>query len=284
MVTVVSVYHLRLEVHTKNRMLRECRKPCFEESRRKNVIKMKKILFLFSILLLVTSMFAQSNSNNPFDYVGSLHNSVIDYYINENSDPSPTSPNIKQNIVNYFSGNRNSNLNELFDAGASYYSEIANASDKLAVYRKYGFSNSFCNYTNDLNNLYVTKTDNNTFYNSMISKESQISGDNNLSQREKEILLSASSTIRYSNFYWTNDNNTIKWPQPPGTEAQKRGFWSTVGGQDLNGAIQGGVAGAIVGGVVTMGTATVPAYVAGAVSWGAGCSVAAAIGWLTNWW
>lgn len=60
--------------------------------------------------------------------------------------------------------------------------------------------------------------------------------------------------------------------------------WKSLGKADLKGAIEGGVAGAIVGGTSTLGGATVPSYVAGAVSWGAACSASNALGQLTGWW
>lgn len=60
--------------------------------------------------------------------------------------------------------------------------------------------------------------------------------------------------------------------------------WKNLGKVDLAGAIAGGVAGALMGGTASLGTLTVPAWVAGAVSWGVGSSVAGAFGMLTGWW
>jgi hypothetical protein len=48
--TVVSVYHLATRPAVRQ-MLRECRKPGFEESRRENFYKMKKIFFLLLVLI-----------------------------------------------------------------------------------------------------------------------------------------------------------------------------------------------------------------------------------------
>jgi hypothetical protein len=83
-----------------------------------------------------------------------------------------------------------------------------------------------------------------------------------------------------------NGLNSIPFCIPVLNNIPKKFFfsWKVVGKADAAGAISGGVAGAITGGTATLGALTVPAYVAGAVSWGLGSSVAAVIGSLFHWW
>ena len=169
-----------------------------------------------------------------------------------------------------------------------------------------------------------------SFFESMISLEQEISGAS-IASNEKSILLGAASVVRYSSYYWSSSDKENAWNAKltmpvaffdrqgaimnvaahndlysNGTwELSKKdniqnGFtyasvtygsfnpyffsWKSLGKADLKGAIEGGVAGAIIGGSVSMGTLTVPAWAAGAVSWGAGCSVSNAIGQLFHWW
>lgn len=228
-----------------------------------------------------------ANSNNPFDYYGYLHNDILDYFIT--TQPVLNSANdVSVTINNYYqSKGWNYNATSFFSNCSSYRTSFENASTICDVFTANNFSGLYCSYYNSLNSLLDNVSDYTTFKQNIISLEGQISGNTQLSQTEKEILLTCASIERYSSYYWSINSNINNWLiLRGGNTSQYRSSWSwgSLGKADLKGAIEGGVAGAIIGGSSSLGTLTVPSWVAGAVSWGGACSASNAIGQLTGWW
>ncbi len=106
-----------------------------------------------------------------------------------------------------------------------------------------------------------------------------------IDKREKEILLSSSAVGRYSIHYWFY--NATSWANSIRGRRQiqeRRPFsWGEMGKVDLQSAGAAGLAGAVIGGTVSLGALTVPSWAAGAVAGGIGGSAGNAIGQLLGW-
>ncbi|MGB4003661.1 MAG: hypothetical protein WBK21_00425 [Bacteroidales bacterium] len=101
-------------------------------------------------------------------------------------------------------------------------------------------------------------------------------------ENELCITLSGLYTGLYSLNYWYESYDNWQRLFTFNKAASNGGGWKQVGKADINGAIGGGVAGAIVGGTVTLGIGTVPAWAAGAIGGGLGSSIADGVGQLID--
>jgi hypothetical protein len=79
--------------------------------------------------------------------------------------------------------------------------------------------------------------------------------------------------------YWAKELNeaSSRWYKPKSNQvARVEAGGSDIVREDVKGAVGGGLAGALIGGTASLGTLTVPSWVAGAVVTGAVSSVAEA--------
>ncbi len=97
---------------------------------------------------------------------------------------------------------------------------------------------------------------------------------------EQGILLGTLNTGKSSALYWNSQGEN--WGSLLGVGYQKR-WWRRIVRGDIEGGLAGGLAGAIIGGTTTLGTMTVPSWVAGAVVTGTISSAVAALGNLLDW-
>lgn len=95
---------------------------------------------------------------------------------------------------------------------------------------------------------------------------------------DKNLLMCGLAIGKYSLQYW--HDNLDAWCIACGVESPKAFVWGGFGKSDLDGAITGGLAGAVIGGAATLGTLTVPSWVVGAVSTGLLSSASYCIGQL----
>jgi len=247
-----------------------------------------------------------------YDYAGQYHNDALDYALANLQLPISSGSDIIDIVQDYFTS-----ISSGFSASSflSYHTQLAsdfeNASNICTVFSQLGLSSQFCTYYNSINSTLDNASSPSSFNSSLLSLEATINASG-ISDVEKQILLATSAVYRYSASYWSSTEKTNAWneklnptvaynsyeedmssfdgtitkPMPaPGLVYQNYFFsWKSLAKADGKGAIEGGVAGAIVGGSVSFGTLSVPGWVVGAVGWGAGCSVSNVIGQLTGWW
>lgn len=240
--------------------------------------KMKRSILVFLLFFSSIITFDQGNPNNKFDVIGQLHNAIVDNFYATVSLPIKDGKEIVYSIDTYFAKSKptfSASKFLLADKQLDFARKFEAASDKYSflIDNKY-LSKEATNYYQQMDNLYQI-SNSSEFISNMIILESNIQ-NSKIIESEKGILLAAASVARYSSYYWETHSPT------GGTSAKFS--WGSTGKADLKGAIEGGVAGAIIGGSVATPLGSVPGWVAGAVSWGAGCSVSNAIGQLTGWW
>ena len=251
--------------------------------------------------------------NYQYDYLGQYHNDALDYALVNLQLPIASGNDIIDVVQGYFNSiNSGFSASAFFSSYTQLATEFENASDICNIFNQYGLSAQFCTYYNSINSTLDNASSAESFNSSMLSLETEIA-QSTISLIEKQILLSSAAVYRYSANYWSSSEKTNAWneklsmpiayisfkenlsgfskiiitPEPPiATPFYEKFFfsWKSLAKADGKGAIEGGVAGAIVGGSVSFGTLTVPGWVVGAVGWGAGCSVSNVIGQLFSWW
>lgn len=102
--------------------------------------------------------------------------------------------------------------------------------------------------------------------------------DKQLNKDEKLIIYIAGAVAYGSYEYWTD--NLSKWQELSDSKStQTRAFsWSNMWQSDVEGAVFGGIGGAIGGGSVSMGALTIPGWAAGTIGGSVGGSAANAVG------
>ena len=218
------------------------------------------------------------NPNNPYDSLASIHNVELSYLITHATLPigrmsyvfaefdtlfkckTPSWFYHDSTFQKLITESQNANSIHDFLTNGSYMSSLGIAySDTI-----------------DAKMALFVPIDSANFFNEIINLETRISSNTSLNSQDKKILLMEAAISRYSASYWSNSRNQQLW--------DLRYPWGQLLGSDAHDAMVGGLAGAAVGGTVTLGTCTVPAWVGGAVIGGAGGSAAYAFGYATGWW
>ena len=146
-----------------------------------------------------------SNPDNPYDDYGFHHNAAIDYYL-ENRTYFGTSfailrENMYEVIAEYYQQTEMSNYYKTSNAGLS---------TPLAI-RLYDslYSNTFLKYSNvsNINLEIITDIINTTMVWEANLINFILENPEAMPQNDVKVLLTASSTLRYSTFYWYNDFN-----------------------------------------------------------------------------
>lgn len=220
----------------------------------------KQITKVFVIAFLILNFNignAQSNPNNPYDYVGSIHNEILtEFYktrkenksntIQENIDKISLLTTSNKNFNKHFT-NKNFNwaTSKLFtDTAKDAPSRLSNVINNLKI------SKQAKNLSIQLLDIVLDNDykDLNKFYNLIIEFENSII-NSKLNNDEKEHLLCSSSIARYSAFlaFGNSQNND-------GVQSKSKGSgWriaADVGGGILGwafGGVAGGIAGAAFG-------------------------------------
>ena len=277
---------------------------------------MKSKLFSFGFLLvglslfLLTSTFLFSckkesvSTPKKIDYnlIGAEHNKGLDYvfnYVKENTAKDKSKFKTKADFLSLvekgtqeFLENSDLLVNEKNIAIAideakkpfTFYSSCINSGIKSTTLEKL--------WPDEVDNLLTDKqkeilSEMNDILNNNTDIQAIIEGLNKLedkinsecSTEEKDVLLSATSIAKYSFQYWHDNFDT--WMNEFGKEynltSGRKFSWSEVGKNDVAYGVGGGVAGAIVGGSVSLGILTLPGWAAGAIGGAVGGSIGNAI-------
>jgi hypothetical protein len=262
---------------------------------------MKKIVYCICIaffgVIMNFSVSGQSNRANEFDYIGSSHNSVIESFFSEYSPERVRSENLKIDGLNdYILGKLGIKETEFVKGlfkqphyRACLESEL---SDLPTLLKQANFITDNCGrYLNLIRTAIDSDLESGSvsFYNSIKNIEDEFNNDKALNENERGLLLSTASTARYSAGFWIDNLESIQSKFGSlllkGNEnLQKLPRWlRELIAADVSGAAGGWVVGALVGGTVTLGTLTVPAGAAGALTGGVGNSVTSGVSSLWNW-
>ena len=165
------------------------------------------------------------NPNNPYDYIGSEHNSGVSYVLNELGGPSTNNSLILNADISYMQtlGYTSAEVDTAYNQGVrlGYFPftnvpELDSAGNRM--YSQGKISATANNYVQQIYTLAVNNLNQNvdsvpystisssytTFSNGLISLESSIENNANLTSTEKIGLLSSCSIGRYSASYWAN--------------------------------------------------------------------------------
>jgi hypothetical protein len=253
-----------------------------------------------------------TNPNNPYDYVGNLHNQGVDAVFNSVNTTSTISYQSVVYITNSYLASKgydttqvNNGLTTAEQLGyfsildTSYANNPSLLTSKLLNDGR--ISVSAKNYLDELTTLInnTLGTDNSgspstysTFANAAVAIENQFANDNSLSSMDLEVLQQAFSVARYSAGYWGNyilAQNS--WQAVDGSKSNGKITtnatlhiskaasappfnWGNVAKGDTFGLVGGAIGGAVAAGIVTG-----PAGVAvGAVAGGVGGAISGSVG------
>lgn len=210
---------------------------------------MKKIIFGLIATVFSFISYSQSNSKNEFDYVGRLHNELVDTYL-KNNYSYKTNDELCKQINDIASKNKNF----ISMVGSNNYQFDAKIIDNGII----DFKNYFKNTINSqplseigkqnsqklVNYLFEKSfSKNNVTYKELfdyiVNYEDDILKNTNLSKLDKQILLSSSSVARYSLFFWDNHFNKNSSSQTTSSEGRSWWQWVVIGVCDVGGAIAG---------------------------------------------
>lgn len=215
-----------------------------------------------------------SNLNNPYDYIGYLHNKGIDYMFSHSIEfYNPVSNainknNFKESFSNYYANyagnfldsiyNTSNNVDSLKSASLKFFTDEINFSSLMASISD-SLSPSQLNYYNSVLTTINNFSDFSTFKTQVVSIESSII-NSNLSTNEKLVLLMGTSVARYSAHYWSSTSleeirsnlNDLDFPSIAIVDILKSDFQGAIAG-GFYGLMKGLNSGALVfgpGGVV----------------------------------
>jgi hypothetical protein len=251
-------------------MIRECRKPGFEESRQSlNYKKMKSTILSFITAILCLHSIAQISTSpddrkNPYDYIGSNHNSALDFIIqkyprmsgqffNENwkaitSEFLTSKQFDTRNFLNVFSNLKVDQKCGIF----SFYTDKM-AEEELKKYFnsglisrvKYEKANEVYNLVNEVDALLAESGGDaaktySVFYNKMLKLESfyQLMGAD-----DQSFCYMIASLANHSVWYWLNEGSKSQsvWGVPKCSSAGMKFSWGRLGASDVGGAVAGAV-------------------------------------------
>ena len=231
---------------------------------------MKKVIF--GLIAIAFSFFsnAQSNIKNKFDYVGKLHNEIVDTYLKNNFSYKNSEELCKQ-------------VNEIASKNKNFISIVGSdnfkADSKTIDFGINDFKNYFKNIINNqpmsesgkqnsqklVNYIFekgfsTNKVSYQELFDYIVNFENGIIVSKDLTDLDKQVILSSSSVARYSLYFWDNhfkgSNNDSQT-----TSAQGRSWWQwvIVGACDVAGGIAG-AAGTPALAVTTAASASTAAY------------------------
>lgn len=226
---------------------------------------MKKLVFgLIAIVMFSSLSFGQSNSKNPNDKVGRLHNEVLEVFqskfagkglsITEICAETTKIANTNAEIVALNGGKKVTvNTNLITEAASDFKNQFRTViqNSKLSSSGKVK-TQEFIDYMFSLtfSEGYTKYQD---FYNYVVEFENGVMSDLKLTSSDKSAILSGTSTARYSVYYWDKKYGGANQPNSAG----KRGFWGSllVGLCDAGGAVLGYIESQSVSTAISTGSA-----------------------------
>lgn len=220
------------------------------------------------------------NDDNPYNFVGKVHNEILSTYLNEYSDNITDISIIIKRVDEL--GNKNSNFLDVKDTNYMI------PSSDLIKNGALDFDNQFSNVISDLNisnnaksklseliNYFFSKTEQakspsfEDVDNYFISFEKEVLVNTNFDDNDRRVLLSSVSTARFSSCFWYNYFEVEHYDYALFDDSKpKRPWWAwlIVGASDVVGAAVGsipatataGVAGATI--ITTAVSASTTAY------------------------
>ena len=206
---------------------------------------MKKIILFLSICLFLTTVTeAQENPTNPYDYVGQLHNQIVQQALLIERKNSESTADDVENIAL---------SNGLFSKQFPSYSKNSGIINGFIKQGVNDYNNNFRSTINGLNistdakgyaqnlvdYMFTSGMSSNpssySEFNSYVIKlEQDILSNSKLTEFDKQVILCGTSTARYSGSLWSQK-------QSEGGEAAKRPWWNwlIIGVCDVGGAIAG---------------------------------------------
>lgn len=153
--------------------------------------------------------FSIENPSNPYDFVGQIHNEILNEYIFNVEIKDTTIVGIKNSAKEIALRNKkflrilgdddfvNMDDNFINSGIADYQNNFSNVIDSLSTGKngKIGLI-KLLTYVMDFEGTYYE------YYDGLFYFEDEILADNNLSVEEKEMILAATSTARYSFDFW----------------------------------------------------------------------------------
>ena len=165
------------------------------------------------------------NTNNPFDYVGGEHNTGVAYILTALGGPSTNDSLLLHADIGYMQtlGFTTAQVDSVYNLGVSLgyfpFSKIPeldslgnlmfsqgqiSSTDNSYIQQIYSIASQYLQVSVDSADFSTDSTNYIAFANSMISLESAINNNSNLTSADKTGLLSACSVGRYSASYWAN--------------------------------------------------------------------------------
>ena len=217
------------------------------------------------VLGLHTKAQMPANINNPYDAAGEMHNDMFNY-VRENVPSPVTYKSIIRLEDQYLAENKSSFTASSIAFSKEYQDFMAafeSSPDKAGfLVTEAGYSSEGAAYFQKMMTA-LNQTDYDALYHSMVSLEEMILQDKSLAESESQQLLVACAVGRHSAYNWIYYTS--------GSMTEKKNGWTA----DASGALAGGLVGAVIGGTVTLGAATVPGWLGGAVIGGATASLEA---------
>jgi hypothetical protein len=243
----------------------------------------KKILVL-SFLFGIIFCNAQGNPSNDYDYIGERHNVGLGYFF---GDFNKGADSLTQSQMCGYLGKRfELSETDLAKAMAIWNDTIYKQASRMQLANCISFlrqegliSPAVQSYLNQIANILDSYKENeyDFYYGEIVALESQIQSDAHLSQDDKNILMTATSTARYSVRFWIDNMSNIE-PSVRCCQAL-----INIGGADVAGAVSGAVVSAGVGTMVLPVIGTVAGWVGGGILGGVGGSVFQGVTELWNW-
>lgn len=210
--------------------------------------------FLYQDLGTKKVVVSPNNTENPYDWVGVKHNIHLDEISNILFEEYDNPNNLELSIVTSLT---KEHLSELYDNtlvepiinNGLYRCETE--AELSEVLKNDIFSNTSEAYINSiLSSIEKLKNDSYMSYKAYISEmESRIVTDNKIQEVEKVVLLSFTSTLRHSIYYWYE----------PETSAKVKCKWLKIALADGKGALASGAQGAAIGAIAGTGGAVIGA-------------------------
>ncbi len=193
-----------------------------------------------------------SNSANPFDALGAMHNEAVvatGNALNWNLKTSKTE--MENKLAAYLQSTQDVDATPIFDRRTELDS-FAVAADPAALLRSKGFSKKAIAYFTRIESAPKTTRDITTAIKTI---ESEIIADTSLPQNEKDALLSMAAVSRYSNDLWSKMIRESNSPlfQSRLNEANRSSRAGEIAFADARGAFFGAIIGSVVFGAALPG-------------------------------
>lgn len=212
-----------------------------------------------------TDAVSPRNANNPYDTIGALHNIMMDecrgkmqsYYMANGSWSIAASDSIATVILAdhgfYVPGYNLNFITSLFADSASYYTDYA-----VALGATNYEEENIINIINITRELFFANEPYSQIKERIVNEEALVLSNQGLTNDEKFVILSTTSVLRHSLYYWLTYDGfdrgmslSAKEDNPPQNSNSGRGWRIALA--DVGGALAGVLTGASTG--ATIGTA-----------------------------